>query len=259
MAMYSASLAPHIGAAPLWQRALAAYFADRPDLRRGDEPLRAAAAHEPGRRRSRISSASRLPVCVPWYLATWAGAVAGAAIPAGLALDFAVPVTFIALVAPALRSLPHLAAALVSVVVALALAWLPYNLWLIVAGGRGDGHRRAGRGLAGAAAMSETRADLDGDPGARARHLPDPLLLHRAGRRPAAAGLGDAAAALRAGGGDAGAGRAAGGLAAGDRRRSPTRRGMLAAVAALAIGAVDPQRARRRSPAAWRCSTWRSR
>jgi predicted branched-subunit amino acid permease len=28
MAMYSAALAPHIGAAPLWQRALAAYFLD---------------------------------------------------------------------------------------------------------------------------------------------------------------------------------------------------------------------------------------
>ena len=74
-----------------------------------------------------------LPVCGPWYLATWAGAVAGAAIPEGLAMDFAVPVTFIALVAPALRSLPHLAAAIVSVVVALALAWMPYSLWLLVA------------------------------------------------------------------------------------------------------------------------------
>ena len=44
-----------------------------------------------------------LPVCGPWVLATWAGAVAGRAIPDWLALDFAVPITFIALVAPALR------------------------------------------------------------------------------------------------------------------------------------------------------------
>ena len=43
------------------------------------------------------------------------------------------PVTFIALVAPGLRTLPNLAAAVVSVGVALALSWLPYSLWLLVA------------------------------------------------------------------------------------------------------------------------------
>ena len=74
-----------------------------------------------------------LPVCGPWYVATWAGAVAGAAIPEALALDFAVPVTFIALVAPGLRTLPNVAAAVVSVGVALALSGLPYSLGLMVA------------------------------------------------------------------------------------------------------------------------------
>ena len=62
-----------------------------------------------------------------------AGALVGARMPDWLALDFAVPVTFIALFAPALRSLPHLAAAAVSVGVALALAWMPYSLGLMVA------------------------------------------------------------------------------------------------------------------------------
>ena len=162
MAMYSASMAPHIGAAPLWQRALAAYFLV--DQTYGAAMNRYAL-------RPRMSLAQKVahffgvgtPVCVPWYFATWAGAVAGTAIPEGLALDFAVPITFIALVAPALRSLPHLAAAVVSVVVALALAWMPYNLWLIVAAvvamltgaavepGRSGGDERDG-------------ADLDGDP-----------------------------------------------------------------------------------------------
>ena len=41
-------------------------------------------------------------------------------IPPEYALDFAVPITFIALFAPQLRSVPHLAAALVSVAVSLA-------------------------------------------------------------------------------------------------------------------------------------------
>jgi branched chain amino acid efflux pump len=133
MAMYSASLAPHVGAAPLWQRALAAYFLV--DQTYGASMNRYAL-------QPRMSVAQKVahffgactPVCGPWYLATWAGAVAGTAIPGALALDFAVPITFIAIVAPSLTSLPHLAAAVVSVAVALALAWIPYNLWLIVAG-----------------------------------------------------------------------------------------------------------------------------
>ena len=72
-------------------------------------------------------------ICLPWYAFTVVGALAGARIPEWLALDFAVPVTFIALFAPVLRSLPHLAAAAVSVVLALSFAWLPYSLGLMVA------------------------------------------------------------------------------------------------------------------------------
>ena len=44
------------------------------------------------------------------------------------------PITFIALFAPMLKSLPHLAAATVSVLGALALVWVPYNMGLILAG-----------------------------------------------------------------------------------------------------------------------------
>jgi predicted branched-subunit amino acid permease len=132
MAMYSASLAQHVGPVPLWQRALAAYVLT--DQTYGVSVNRYATrpAMTPAQKMAHFLGGA-VPVCGPWYLATWAGAVAGAAIPEGLAMDFAVPVTFIALVAPALRSLPHLAAAVVSVVVALALAWMPYNLWLLVA------------------------------------------------------------------------------------------------------------------------------
>ena len=62
------------------------------------------------------------------------GAVAGAAIPPEFALDFAVPITFIALVAPGLRTLAHVAAAATSVMLALALGWIPHNLWILAAG-----------------------------------------------------------------------------------------------------------------------------
>ncbi|MEO1919102.1 MAG: branched-chain amino acid ABC transporter permease, partial [Paracoccaceae bacterium] len=68
-----------------------------------------------------------------WYGFTLVGGLVGSAIPPEYALDFAIPITFIALVGPSLRSLPHLSAASVSVIVALALSWMPYNLWLMVA------------------------------------------------------------------------------------------------------------------------------
>lgn len=130
LAMYSASLAPHIGHAPIRQRAAIAYFLT-------DQVYGVAinAYERPMTPRARLAYffGAVVPICGPWYGATWAGAVAGTAIPAALALDFAVPITFIALFAPALRSPAHRAAAIVSVAVALALSGLPYSLGLLIA------------------------------------------------------------------------------------------------------------------------------
>lgn len=132
MAMYSAALTPHLGAAPLWQRALAAYtmvdqayavsaltFEQQPD-----RPVAWKAAFYFG---------GVLPIVPLWYLGSYAGAVLGDAIPPEIALDAAVPVAFIAVFAPALRTLAHVAAAFTAVVMALALAWMPWNLGLIAA------------------------------------------------------------------------------------------------------------------------------
>ena len=68
-----------------------------------------------------------------WYGFTLLGALVGQSIPKEYSLDFAIPICFISLTAPMLRSLPHLVSALVSVILALLLVWMPYNLWLIVA------------------------------------------------------------------------------------------------------------------------------
>lgn len=132
MAMYSAALAPWLGRAPLWKRAVAAYVLV-------DQTYALSALEF--ERRPEMKTAQRLayffgtvtPICPLWYLFTWVGAVFGATIPDGLALDFAVPITFIAIIAPALRTVAHVAAAVVSVGVALALAFLPWNLGLLVA------------------------------------------------------------------------------------------------------------------------------
>ena len=44
------------------------------------------------------------------------------------------PICFLGLVGPMLKSAAHIAAAVSSVVLALALAWVPYSLGLILAG-----------------------------------------------------------------------------------------------------------------------------
>jgi predicted branched-subunit amino acid permease len=132
LAMYSASMAPHLGAIPIRQRALAVYFLVDQTYAAAINRYALQPRMGPAEKLAHFFGAAT-PVCLPWYFATWAGAVAGAAIPPELALDFAVPITFIAIVAPSLTSLPHLAAAAVSVIVALALAWMPFNLWLLVA------------------------------------------------------------------------------------------------------------------------------
>lgn len=132
LAMYSAAMAPHVGAAPLWQRAFIAYLLT-------DQTYGAAInryALQPrmsGREKVAHFFGTATPVVPFWYAFTWVGAVAGAAIPDAMALDFAVPVTFIAMFAPMLRTLPHVVAAVVSVAVALALAWMPYSTGLLVA------------------------------------------------------------------------------------------------------------------------------
>ncbi len=132
MVMYSVAMAPHLGAAPLGTRALMAYFlvdqsfaASQAEFEaRPDQPLRDKVAFFFG---------SVTPIAPLWFVATFAGAAMGQAIPPEFALDFAVPITFLAIVAPMLRSLPHVVAAGVSIVAALVLVGLPSGAGLLVA------------------------------------------------------------------------------------------------------------------------------
>lgn len=133
MAMYSASLAPHLGAAPLWQRALIGYM--NVDQTYAVSVLKYEA--EPQMtlpQKTGYFFGTCLPIVPIWYVATLVGALLGQSIPTEWGLEFAVPVTFIALVAPALHTPAHIAAAGASVLLALAFAGLPYNLGLLPAG-----------------------------------------------------------------------------------------------------------------------------
>jgi len=90
-----------------------------------------------------------LPLWILWQIGTAAGAILGAQVPAGWQLDFAIPLMFLALLAPAVRDRPSLAAALVGGSLALALRGLPFNLGLIVAALAGIGVGVASEGRLG--------------------------------------------------------------------------------------------------------------
>ena len=132
MAMYSASLATWLGEAPLWKRALVAYvnvdqsyavsintYEDEPDLTLSQ--------------RIAFFFGAVSPVCPMWVVATGLGIWVGDAIPDWMALDFAVPICFLAIIAPMMRTLAHMLSAVASIVLALAFAGLPYNFGLLIA------------------------------------------------------------------------------------------------------------------------------
>ena len=132
MAMYSASLVVWLGEAPFWQRALVGYvnidqsyavslnkFEDEPDLTLGQ--------------RLAFFFGVVSPISPMWVVSTGIGIWVGDGIPEWMALDFAVPICFLAIIAPMMRTLAHMLAAVTSIVCALLLGGVPYNLGLLVA------------------------------------------------------------------------------------------------------------------------------
>lgn len=134
MAMYSAALVPYLGPAPLWKRGLVAY------LNFDQTFITSVARYEA---RPEMTVAERIayffgvatPITPLWFIMTLVGILAGSAIPESWALDFIVPIMFLAMVSPMLKSLAHVAAAFVSVIVALGLTGLPSGTGLLIAAG----------------------------------------------------------------------------------------------------------------------------
>ncbi|PWJ22013.1 AzlC family ABC transporter permease [Jannaschia seohaensis] len=132
MVMYSAALAPHLGPAPAWQRALMAYLLVDQVYALAQSAYDTQTDWAVADKVAYLFGVA-LPVFPGWVGATYLGAALGARIPESWSLDFAVPLAFIALVGPMLRTRAHVVAAFVSVTVALAFAWIPWNLGLILA------------------------------------------------------------------------------------------------------------------------------
>jgi 4-azaleucine resistance transporter AzlC len=75
-----------------------------------------------------------LTLWVSWQIVTAAGILLGTTLPESWPLDFALPVTFIALIVPTLKDRPATAASLTAGMVALFAYELPYKLGLMLAG-----------------------------------------------------------------------------------------------------------------------------
>ena len=132
MAMYSASLVPHLGGAPFWMRALSAYVLF-------DQPYALSMIEfekDPARtpiEKMGFFMGVGIPMGISWYAATFVGAVLSDKIPTDIGFEFAVPITFLAVVAPMLKSLAHVATAAASVILAMLFANLPFGSGLLVA------------------------------------------------------------------------------------------------------------------------------
>lgn len=125
-AMYSASLLPLFGGVPLTRRWLLAYGLT--DQSYGVTLGRPATEAAPV---SYFAGASAL-MWLTWQSGTAVGALLGASIPKSWPLDFAVPLSFIALLLPILKIRLQVLAAVISALVAVAAHDLPFRLNLIL-------------------------------------------------------------------------------------------------------------------------------
>lgn len=128
--LYSASLAPYL--APLstrWKTLLAYLLTDEayaPTILKYEREGAAPHTHW-------FLLGAGLALWGTWQISTALGIFLGTAIPESWSLDFALPLTFIAMVVPVLKGRPYIAAALSAGVTALVAHSLPYKLGLILA------------------------------------------------------------------------------------------------------------------------------
>lgn len=147
MAMYSAALVPHWQGAGRWPRLLAGYVLN-------DQSFTVAIrAYEAGREPTLSGRLGRFfgagACCIPiWTVATLVGAVAGRAIPPEWGVDIAVPILFVAISAPMIRTPAHLAACTAAVALGGAFSGLPHGFGVLLAALAGIGAGMAVRRLA---------------------------------------------------------------------------------------------------------------
>ncbi|MCL4259668.1 MAG: AzlC family ABC transporter permease [Anaerolineales bacterium] len=128
--LYSASLAPYLASLPTRWKALLSYLLT-------DEAYAPSIIHYETNELQPESHwfmlGAGLALWAIWMFSTATGILLGTAIPDSWSLDFALPLTFIAMVVPALKTRPAIAAALTAGGAALVAYALPYKLGLLIA------------------------------------------------------------------------------------------------------------------------------
>ena len=129
-ALYSASLAPFVASLPTRWKVLLSYLLT-------DEAYAPTVLHYEKEGITPYSHwfflGAGLCLWCDWQISTALGIFLGASIPDSWSLDFALPLTFIAMVVPVLKNRAAIAAALSAGITALLANTLPYKLGLILA------------------------------------------------------------------------------------------------------------------------------
>jgi 4-azaleucine resistance transporter AzlC len=127
--MYSAALAPHFQEFPTLARFTLPYVLT--DQAFAVSIVRYGEVTDPVYKQWYFTGAA-LTLWTTWQISTVVGIVLGAQVPASWSLDFAIPLVFLVLLVPAIRSRPDLIAALVGGGIAVAAAGAPYGLGLMI-------------------------------------------------------------------------------------------------------------------------------
>ncbi|AGW12858.1 putative AzlC family protein [Megalodesulfovibrio gigas DSM 1382 = ATCC 19364] len=131
--MYSASMAPHFATTSMWWRAVVAFLmTDQSYAICTIRYSRDSRLHRLG-----FAIGASFVLYLSWLLGNALGLALGALIPRHLSMDFAIPVTFMALIAPTLKDRPARYAALAAGVVSLLANDLPKGFGLMVGAGCG--------------------------------------------------------------------------------------------------------------------------
>ena len=128
--LYSASMAQYLGHLPLRWRILLGYLltdeAYAVSIKRFQDGLDSPHQHY-------HLLGSGMTLWVAWQTSTIIGVIAGTTIPDTWSLSFAIPLTFIAVVAPSIRRRADLVACVVAAALSLICQPLPWKSWIIVA------------------------------------------------------------------------------------------------------------------------------
>lgn len=127
--MYSASITPYLGKMNRLQRLFISYTLS-------DQAYAVSIVEFTKKNSPYLKFPFFLGACasmyVTWILSTISGIFFGSLIPDAWSFDFAVPLTFLALLAPNITDRPAALAAVVSAAIAILTASLPYNMGLMV-------------------------------------------------------------------------------------------------------------------------------